>query len=380
MNIKVKNGIFITMSIFIIFLILEIICSVFFVYNSRYHGPLIKIFSNNTESQLANDIQAIQLDKSTNKMLPGTYEIDGVTFNINSKGFRGKEFDLENKNTCRIISFGGSVTLGFEKAYPAVLETKLKKNEKNCESLNFGMVSKSLNYIEDLMINEAIKYSPNIITIMTNRNSTMYDSYGSSSITPDIISNNFDFYIYKINKYLFSKIMTYRFVDLSYRRMVSWLYKAESKIVDPYNPKAFHLINYFEFKYINQITNIINFCKKNNIKVILIKEAYYLDPDYQKSLKNLNKEELLTKLINYHKQKGENKEKLFWMYTNAILNNALDEVKKQNPDIIVVDPTDKLYMNAKNINFTNDGNHLTNSGHEIVANEIYNSIIKNLNL
>jgi len=36
MNIKVKNGIFITMSIFIIFLILEIICSVFFVYNSRY--------------------------------------------------------------------------------------------------------------------------------------------------------------------------------------------------------------------------------------------------------------------------------------------------------------------------------------------------------
>ena len=130
MSIKVKNGIFITLSIFLIFLILEIICSIFFIYNSRYHGPLIKIFSNNTESQLENDIQTIQLDKLTNKMLPGVYEIDGVTFKINSKGFRGEEFDQVNKNGCRIISFGGSVTLGSEKAYPTILEEKLKKNEK----------------------------------------------------------------------------------------------------------------------------------------------------------------------------------------------------------------------------------------------------------
>ena len=97
--------------------------------------------------------------------------------------------------------------------------------------------------------------------------------------------------------------MTYRFVDLSYRRVLSWLYKDESKIVDPYNPKNFHLINYFEFKYINQITNIINFCKKNNIKVILVKEAHYLDPVYQKSLKTLSKKELLERLIKYDKQK-----------------------------------------------------------------------------
>jgi len=380
MSIKVKNGIFITLSIFLIFLILEIICSIFFIYNSRYHGPLIKIFSNNTESQLENDIQTIQLDKLTNKMLPGVYEIDGVTFKINSKGFRGEEFDQVNKNGCRIISFGGSVTLGSEKAYPTILEEKLKKNEKNCESLNFGMTSRGLNYIEDLIINEAIKYSPNIVTIMTNRNSTMYDSYGSSSVTPNIISNSSDFYIYKVNKYLFSKVMTYRFVDLSYRRVLSWLYKDESKIVDPYNPKNFHLINYFEFKYINQITNIINFCKKNNIKVILVKEAHYLDPVYQKSLKTLSKKELLERLIKYDKQKGKNKKKLFWIYTNAILNNALDEAKENNPDILVVDPTDKLYMSEKDINFTNDGNHLINNGHEIVANEIYKSIIKNLNL
>ena len=51
----------------------------------------------------------------------------------------------------------------------------IKKNDK-CESLNFGMTSKGLNYIEELFFNEVIEYDPNIVTIMTNRNSTMYDS------------------------------------------------------------------------------------------------------------------------------------------------------------------------------------------------------------
>ena len=372
MNNKIKNGIFITLSFFLIFSIFEIIFSIFFIYHSDYYGALIKVFVNTSQqNEEIKNIQGIKLNKFTNKMEPGVFFIDGVEYKINNRGFRGEEFSVENDKNCRIISFGGSVTVGSEKAYPNILEEKLKKSGIDCESLNFGMTSRGLNYIEDLMINEAINYLPNIITIMANRNATMYDSYGSSSVTHDVILNEFDYYIYKINRYLFSNIMTYRFIDLSYRRVISWFYDDENKIVDPYNPKAFHLKNYFESKYINQISNIIKFCEKNNIQVVLIKEAHYIDPPYQKNLKSLSKLEILEKLLKYDEQK--NKNKLFWMYTNAILNNNLDEVKTKNPDIIVVDPTEELYKYQKNINFF-DGTHLKNNGHEIVANEIFLSI------
>ena len=375
---KLKNGIFVLASFFLIFIVLEIICSIFFVYNSNYHGPLIQIFKSDVQSIEEKNIQGIKINKFTNKMEPGVYTINDIEYKINSKGFRGKEFNKKNDKNCRIISLGGSITLGLEKSYPAILEEKLNKKGLDCESLNFGMTSKGLNYIEDLIINEAASYSPNFITIMTNRNATMYDSYGSSSVAPDIITNNFQYNIYKINKYLFSHVMTYRFVDLSYRRVISLLYSDENKISNPYNPKAFHLKNYFEIKYLNQLNNIIQFCKKNNIKVVLIKEAYYIDPAYQKNLETVPKNEIIKKLLTYDKEK--NKEKLFWMYTNAILNISLDETKINNPSTIVVDPTVELYKNKKSINFTDDGSHLTNNGHEIIANEIFRSIVKSLNL
>ena len=122
-------------------------------------------------------MESIKIDPATNKMVPGKYTINGIKYLINSKGFRGNNFSDLNKEDCRIISLGGSITLGVEKSYPDLLgKMILKKNDK-CESLNFGMGSKGLNYVEELFFNEVIGYEPNIVTIMANRNATMYDSY-----------------------------------------------------------------------------------------------------------------------------------------------------------------------------------------------------------
>jgi len=376
---KTKNAIFLTLIFSLIFLSLEIIFSIFFIYNSNFHGPLTKIFISSSKSIEKKNIEGIKFNKLTNKMYPGTYLIGDVKYKINSKGFRGEEFENNNTKNCRIISFGGSITLGLSNAYPKILGEKIKNSGINCESLNFGMTAKSLNYIENLLINEAINYSPNIITIMTNRNATMYDSYGSSSVAPDIITNNFDYYIYKINKYLFSNIMTYRFIDLSHRRLVSWFYSDENKIPNPYNPKAFHLKKYFTSKYMNQIDNIVKFSKKNNIKVVLIKEAYYINPTYQKKISLLSKNQILEKLLAYNKEKTKDKTKMFWIYTNAILNKNLDEIKIKNPDIILVDPIDELYKQEKKINFTDDGSHLTDNGHQIISDKIFELVIDYLN-
>ena len=66
---------------------------------------------------------------------------------------------------------------------------------------------------------------------MANRNSTMYDSYGSGSKTPGNISSKRQYYIYRINKFLFSNIMTYRFFDLSYRRVNFLISKDNANLV-----------------------------------------------------------------------------------------------------------------------------------------------------
>ena len=49
-----------------------------------------------------------------------------VKYTINSKGFRNKEFNTKKNTEHRIISFGGSTTMGIESpddlTYPAILE------------------------------------------------------------------------------------------------------------------------------------------------------------------------------------------------------------------------------------------------------------------
>ena len=380
MKIKYKNIIFSFFAGILIILISEIFFTLFFVYHeSNYHGPLANFFSRKDIKKEVNNIHEIEYDKRTKKMKPGFYKNKyGVEYTVNSLGFLGEEFSIENERNCRIISLGGSTTAGISsgRSYPKILEEKLQKNNINCEVLNFGFVSKSLNYLENLLVQEAVNYKPNIITIMSNRNAVLYDSYGNSSVSPDIIEGKLDYFIYKIKKFLSLEIMTYRFFELSYKRIVSILYSDEEKIINPYNPKNLHLKNYFTSKYLNQMTNILNFCRLNDIKVVLIKQAYYIEPVYQKNLQSLSNAEILDKLMVYHKETNRDNKSLFWIYTNLILNNILDEIKLKNQDVIIVDPINELYTGTKDKSFHEDGIHLTAHGNEIIANQIFKSIKK----
>ena len=405
MKIKTKNFLFFILANFLFFFILEALFTFFFVYHkSNYHGPLTRIFSTTVINEDQTTVYNVKWNKFTQKMEPGKYKYDGIVeYKVNSLGFIGEEFTIENKRNCRIISFGGSTTAGLQsgRPYPKILEEKLNQNNINCEVLNFGFSGKSLNFLENLLVNEAVNYSPNIVTIMSNRNSVMYDSYGNSSISPDLISSELDFYLYKLNKFFFSNIMTYRFLELSMKRIMSLTQNDENKIVSPYNLKALHLKNYFTSKYLNQINNIVSFCEKNNIKVVLVKQGYYpiyTDLEYQKSLKQIPTSEIIKKLLNYHKKTNVTKlrpsqdqlssdrltpeqkiiKDLFWIYTNIILNNILDEVKLKNPEIVVVDPTKKLKSEPSN--FFEDGLHLTSAGNEVIAESVLISIVESFDL
>ena len=371
-----KKFFFYIISFSFFLIILEIAFSTFFYFKSGFAGPIFKLFLKeikNTEEMI---MESVKIDPATNKMVPGKYLINGVNYSVNSKGFRGNNFSDLNKDNCRIISLGGSITLGVEKSYPDLLgRMVLKKNDK-CESLNFGMGSKGLNYVEELFFNEVIGYEPNIVTIMANRNATMYDSYGSGSKSPGIISSKKDYFIYKLNRFLFTNLMTFRFLDLSIKRIIFISSKDTSKIVNPNNESLLHSVNYFKEKYHNQLENIAKVSEEKDIKIVLIKEPYYLDLKLQNEINKFSREVLLEKLIKYQKEDYKDKNILFWAYTNALLNSILDDIQKKYKNVLVVDPTIILYNEKKEKNFLADGNHLTNNGHNVVAQEIFKKIEK----
>ena len=149
------------------------------------------------------------------------------------------------------------------------------------------------------------------------------------------------------------------------------------------------------------MNNIVSFCKKNNIKVVLVKQGFYpvyTDLEYPKSLDLIPNSAIIEKLLNYHKKTNVTKlrskqdqlstdsltleqkviKDLFWIYTNIILNNLMDEVKLKNPEIVVVDPTNKLKSKANN--FFKDGLHLTSDGNEVIAESILISIMESFDL
>ena len=261
MKIKIKNLFFFIFANILLFLILELLLTFFFIYHqSNYFGPIAKIFYETETKKKDTNIYEVRWDKRTQKMVPGTYRHNNVEFKVNSLGFLGEEFSIKNEKGCRIISFGGSTTAGLESyyPYPKILEKKLHNNNFDCEVLNFGFSGKSLNFIENLLVNEAVNYSPNIITIQSNRNAVMYDSYGNSSISPDVISSKFDYYYYKLKMFLFSKIMTYRFIELAGKRIISIFYDDNNceNLKNPYYRVA------IDFDYFTHIKNNLSLKRK----------------------------------------------------------------------------------------------------------------------
>ena len=141
----------------------------------------------------------------TGMYVPGEYSFNKINHRVNNFGFLGEEVSINNKTGCRIVALGGSTTAGTEteKPYPNILEELLNKNKFNCDVLNFGFSGKALNFLEKLFVNEASKFDPNVLLIMSNRNSIMYDSYITSAAATDIVKNKFDLKLYELKIFYF---------------------------------------------------------------------------------------------------------------------------------------------------------------------------------
>ena len=375
---KFKKLLYLTLANIFLFFLIEIAFTFFFIFHStNYHGPLARLFLSEKKVTEKTVLYNLMFSKKTGMYVPGEYNLDNVKHRVNKFGFIGEEVSVQNQSGCRVVALGGSTTAGTEtnKPYPKILENLLRQNQFNCDVLNFGFSSKALNFLEKILVNEVSKFNPNVVSIMSNRNSTMYDSFITSAVATDIVSNKFDLFLYELKNFLFLDVMTYRFLSLAYNRAISLLNYDKDRIINPFNPRYFHSIKYFQQGYKDQLLRINSYCKKKGIKLVLVKQAYYINLDYQKTINLFSKNELIEKLINYKNEKEwVNKTELFWMYTNAILNKNLDEVADVD-NIFIVDPTPNLYSKSKMNNFQKDGLHLTEQGNLVIAKKIFQSLV-----
>jgi hypothetical protein len=294
-----------------------------------------------------------------------------VKYTINSKGFRNKEFNTKKNTEHRIISFGGSTTMGIESpddlTYPAILEQILIDKNIDAEVLNFGFGSKSLNFIKDLYLFESLTYKPDFISIYSARNSIMYDSIGTK-LKIDTVNNP---KLQKINFFLINNIMSFRLLYKIYKKILSSNIDSK-KIISPFNEKIEHNIYYFLEQYFNTIKQIVDHADKNEIKVILIKQAFYINPEVQKIIREKTLDNLIDTLQNLREIKtfDLSYKDMFWIVTITILNKQLEKFNHYK-NVVVVDPIYDLIENKKNFE---DFLHLTDKGNYILANSIFKKI------
>ena len=359
---KIKITIF---TIIIFFLIEFTSQSIVLLFGERKYSLIFKPLSNQISKMTTN--YEISWDYKNNKMKPGKYlTSEGISYNINSKGFRGKEFKTI-KEKKRIIAFGGSTTIGLESpdnlTYPAQLEKILNEKKLDYEVLNMGFSSKSLNYIKNLFFNEAYLYDPDIILIYNNRNSIMYDG---GYIDPPKLNLGF----LKLNYYLQENIMTYRIMFKFYKRILN-LSLDSNYLKSPFGNKGISE-DYLRTGYTNSLIEVIEFAKQKQIEVILTKQAYLFDNQIMQELDKFTVDELIKfyKQDYFLKKFNLSETVNFWSVLGTILNKKIDELKIYK-NVIIVDP--RKILTSSEQNFT-DYLHLTPKGNGILAYEISKKI------
>lgn len=185
-----------------------------------------------------------------------------VKEHINSKGFRGNEIKLKSK--FRIVALGDSTTFGSlvndGLTYPEYLSKKT-----GYEVINAGIEGFTTDNVLNLFKKEIVSLSPDMIIV-----NCMVNNFLSSK---NIYSSNA---LHKTSIFLLNKSLFYMTLREKIRKI------AKKPIVDIYRGSFNNVLNAFledkEFyeSFKKDYNSIIDFAKKNSIKVVIIKEPAWI--------------------------------------------------------------------------------------------------------
>lgn len=130
--------------------------------HKNYTGTYAKFFPNETK---------VDVDIDTGEV---------INVEINSQGFRGKDFTGKKPGVLRILTLGASSTFGFYNkdttTYPYYLEQILNErcNRKHkFEVLNLGIPHLTSSQIAALFLSEGLELEPDIITVYSGNNDSL---------------------------------------------------------------------------------------------------------------------------------------------------------------------------------------------------------------
>lgn len=283
---------------------------------------------------------------------------------INSKGFRGKEFETEKKpGVSRIIAMGDSVTFGITPEacpYPAQLQELLDQKYPNqIEIINAGVEGYSSQYVLKRLQYDILQYQPDMIIVYAGWNDlyavnplSLMDS-GQLTGLANFLNK---FYLYKGSRKL----------------IFQWLKPELASILNQNHPEIKTENAYQNFEpadYRNNLEQIVATAKNSQIRVVLVNLASILSD--QMTEMDLQK-------VHYPYFTSGVKE---LKTLQARYNQTIKEVaQKEQVPLIDLDQVLSQRPNKGELFF--DTMHLYCAGQKVIAETVLNSLIsqKQLNL
>lgn len=278
--------------------------------------------------------------------------LKSLEYQINSFGFRGKEFDISKKEgVYRIVALGGSTTFGAYVrdgfTYPEFLERSLNsKSDIKYEVINGGINGCTIDEIENLLRHEIVKLNPDIIIINSVFNNFYYNKVYTDKYRASLLQ--------KINMILLHKSLFYmtlreKMASIS-GILIGDIYRVpvEVTVNNFLKDKAFWRDMKATFRDVSGIA------KDNNVRLIIIKEPIRLR-DYKQAKWGMLLDKRFAPLY----------EKMYIL---------LDEIAKEE-NVKIIDMISYFDSFPEKDKVFIDGLHLTEEGNEYMARVIAKELL-----
>jgi len=203
----------------------------------------------------------------------------GVEVSINSLGFRDEDFLLKkNEDSIRIVCLGASPTFGwgvtFDNIYPQKLEYMLRERfeNKRIDVINAAVIGYSSYQGLLLLKNQILNFSPDVVTISYLINDVDKNRFYRSDGRSDKELERENQYVIHIRN-IVSKSSIYKLMQRTIHRLF-----LRKMISGSRRSIKLPQIRVSIDDYVQNLSKMIEICRKNNIKAVLIKMPLNLPP------------------------------------------------------------------------------------------------------